>query len=185
MRERNGAAALAFATAMCFCVTDAKAQRGQQRTHDDRQPVGLDRVFYDMARQIPGFAGFWFDSTHTLIVSLTNPATHGAEAIDVVRRFFDGSEREQPLMRLGPAVTYSFRQLYDWKAAYFVSPPRVGLTSADVCENLNLVCVGIEPGRSIAKAYENADRLGIPRGALLVREEPSIRVSKRDTLARE
>jgi hypothetical protein len=81
-----------------------------------------------------------------------------------------------------PPVAYNFRQLYDWKAAFFVSPPRVGLTSAGVCESLNRVCVSIDPGRSIAKAYEKADHLGIPRAALVVSKMPAIKLSaKRDS----
>ncbi len=80
---------------------------------------------------------------------------------------------------MGPPVAYNFRQLYDWKATFFVSPPRVGLTAAGVCEELNRVCVGIEPGRPIAKAYEKADLLGIPRAALVVHEQAVIKLSGR------
>jgi hypothetical protein len=155
-------------------AVDAEAQRrGERRTHDFRQPVGLDRVFYDMAGEVPGFAGFVLDSTGTVVVSLTDPAAHGAAAIDVVRRYLERSGRRLNI-RVGPRVQYDFRQLYDWMATYAMSPPSVGLTSFGVCEELNRVCVGIRPGRSIAKAYEKADLLGIPRAALVVREEQII-----------
>jgi hypothetical protein len=81
---------------------------------------------------------------------------------------------------VGPPVAYNFRQLYDWKAAFFMSPPHVGLTSAGVCEDVNRVCV--EPGRSIDKAYEKADRLGIRRAALVVHHAAAIKLSgKRDS----
>jgi hypothetical protein len=163
---------------MTFGVADAGAQRrGQQRTHDDRQPVGLNKVFYDMAGQVPGFAGFFFDSTATVVVFLTDPATHGAEAVDVVRRYFEQSDTRRPNIRVGPPVDYNFRQLYDWKATFFMSPPRTGLTSAGVCVQLNRVCIGIEPGRPIAKAYEKADLLSIPRAALVVHEEAIVKLS--------
>jgi hypothetical protein len=180
---RKWAAALSIAATLGSSVTDAEAQRrGEQRTHDIRQPAGLNRVFYDMAGQIPGFAGFWFDSTATVVVSLTDPAAHGAEAVDAVRRYLEQAGRGRPSIRLGPAVDYNFRQLHDWMATFFVSPPSVGLTAAGVCTQVNRVCVAIEPGRSIAKAYEKADLLGVPRAALLVRHEAPIKLSgKRDS----
>lgn len=180
MTSQCAVAAVAIATAVTFGAADADAQRrGAPRAIDVRQPVGLDRVFYDLAGEVPGFAGFWFDSTGTLVVSLKDPATHGAAAIAAARRQFEQWGREQPVIRLGPPVEYDFRQLYDWKAAYFVSPPSVGLTGAGVCEERNRVCVSIAPGRSIANAYRKADLLGIPRRALVVRVEPPIKVSGR------
>jgi hypothetical protein len=168
---------------MGFGFADAEAQRrGQPRTHDFRQPVRLNKVFYDMTGQVPGFAGFFFDSTATVVVYVTDPATHGAEAVDLVRRYFQQSDTRRPNIRVGPPVDYNFRQLHDWMATFIMSPPRVGLTASSVCVKLNRVCVGIEPGRSIAKAYEKADLLGIPRAALVVREEPVIKLSgKRDS----
>jgi hypothetical protein len=129
----NWAGALSIAVAMSLSVADAGAQRrGQPRTYDARQPIGLNKVFYDMAGEVPGFAGFRLDSTGTVVISLTDPATHGADAIEVVRRYLEENGRQLSI-RVGPLVDYNFRQLFDWKASYFVSPPSVGLTGADVC----------------------------------------------------
>jgi hypothetical protein len=167
---------------MSLSVADAEAQRrGQPRTYDARQPIGLDKVFYDMAGEVPGFAGFRLDSTGTAVISLTDPATHGADAIEVVRRYLEENGRQLSI-RVGPPVDYNFRQLFDWKASYFVSPPSVGLTGAGVCVEQNRVCVSIAPGRSIANAYEKAALLGIPRAALVVRVMPIIELApKRDS----
>jgi len=180
-RAKHTGATLSI-VALILSAADAGAQRrGERRTHDFRQPVGLDKVFYDMAREVPGFAGFVIDSTGTFVISLTDPAAHGDAAIEVVRRYLERSGRRAGI-RVGPPVDYDFRQLYDWMAKYAMSPPSVGLTSFGVWEGRNRVCVGIRPGRSIARAYEKADLLGIPRAALVVREEPVIVLTpKRDS----
>jgi hypothetical protein len=136
-------------------------------------PVGLDSVFYAMAGEVPGFAGFVFEGA-AAVMYLTDPVTRLAAATEMVGRYLQTTRGQRPAVIVARRATYDFRQLFDWKALYIMSAPAAGMTGAGVCTGENRVCIGIEPGRGTAAALAKADLLGIPRRALKFSEQAVI-----------
>jgi hypothetical protein len=97
----------------------------------------------------------------------------------MVARYLETTRGRRPAVILVRPARYDFRQLFDWKAAFFTSPPDVGMTRAGVCVRENQVCIGIAPGRGTAEALASADQLGIPRAALKLFEAAVIEVGEK------
>jgi hypothetical protein len=133
---------------------------------DLRQPVGLDKLFFDIAGDVPGFAGVYIERGR-VVVRKTRPVALGAVARNrIVTHLERGIGRRLTVARVVPSA-YDFRQLHLWKGLLLTEPPEVGMTRAGVCVQLNQVCIGVRPGARAA-LLEKARRLGVPSAALSV-----------------
>lgn len=133
------------------------------------RPSGLDAQFLDVARQAPEFAGYYFDTSHRLVVVTTDLSAkervraavqplleqHGIPASQAVE------------FRLGE---YSWSQLYAWRQVMLNLGREVAesFNTLDADEVRNRVVVGVTKASDEAAVRQYAERNGVPAGALVV-----------------
>ena len=143
------------------------------RTAPRFTPPGLDGRFVELARQVPGFGGYFFDEQGDLNVYLTDLSQEAAArtAVAAVAR----NRPEHPdhpwgrpaeiLVRRGD---YDFPQLDVWRDQLRAALAISGVESLDTDEAANCVRVGVTSQEAAASVQALGDSLGVPRGALVV-----------------
>lgn len=142
-------------------------------------PPGLDGRFAELARQVPGFGGYFFDEQGDLNVYLTDPSQEPAAraaVADVASRRPERSGRpwSRPaavVVRLGD---YDFLQLDGWRGRLGAAFTIPGVQFLDTDEAGNRVVVGVTSGEASAAVQGLAGRLGIPREAVVIEVVPPI-----------
>jgi len=127
-----------------------------------------------LARAVPGFGGLFLDETGTPTVYLTDPAQHAA-----ARRALAPIAREHGFSASALRVRrgeFSYAQLSDWfgQASQRALGER-GVIYADLDEASNRVTIGVESADAGDRARTLLRRLGVPDGAVLVREARPVR----------
>jgi hypothetical protein len=141
-------------------------QPGSQGTPDD--PIAL-------ARQVPGFGGFYLDDQGMPVVYLKNVAERG-NAQRALAPFFQHQGMSSSQLRVLPA-RYDWAQLEDWfsrTSGEVLSIP--GAVFVDANEASNRVTVGVEHG-ALARVRGIVARLGIPQEAVVFQEAEPIRLA--------
>ncbi|HEX2077064.1 MAG TPA: hypothetical protein VHG08_05125 [Longimicrobium sp.] len=101
----------------------------------------IDERFVQLAREIPGFGGYYRDREGNLNVVLTNPAAQGEAARAALAPVLPGGRGRGMIMRQG---RYDFAQLHAWRLQ--VDPAVLGFEGVaftDVNEVTNRVEIGI------------------------------------------
>jgi hypothetical protein len=154
------------------------------------QPDGIetpDDRFAEIARQVPGFGGMFFDLDGTLQVYMAEhkgPANEALTAFldDIVTREVGRGER---LSRKGVEILegqYNFLELHGWQQQ--MSPEVLalrGVVSTDIDETTNRLRIGITDSPGIREAVEERlSNLGVPREAVLISETEEVRLELRN-----
>jgi len=146
----------------------------------------LDEQLANIAKQVPGFGGMFFDQDGTLQVYMEGQkvppsATSMAFLEEVINREVGGGER---LSSRGMEILqgqYDFLTLHNWQQQM---TPEVldipGVVSTDNHEGKNRLEIGITGERGTAEAVEEVlSKLGIPRAAVNIVETKEINLTLR------
>ncbi len=159
------------------------------------QPIRtFDDHMVEIATDVPGFAGIFFDSTGQLVIQLTR-LERVAEAKARLRRFFLEREAAHPQLMnqriretevaRAQGVTYDFRELDAW-FRQIVDEVIVleGVTRADIDERRNKIAIGVDEQRLMPGVQAAISRLAIPSAAVVVEQRgvPRLDVSLRGTV---
>ncbi|HEV3052547.1 MAG TPA: hypothetical protein VGX50_19705, partial [Longimicrobium sp.] len=134
---------------------------------------GIDGEFARLAREIPGFAGYYFDASGDLVVALTDPRQEGAARAALAgvargRPAVPGREAAAPSQIRVRGAEYGFAQLSAWHGAFAGLHGVPGGRFIDTDEVANRVRVGVESEEAARMVRQEAARLGIPAGAVIV-----------------
>jgi hypothetical protein len=140
----------------------------------------IDERFVQLAREIPGFGGYYRDAQGNLVVMLTNPAAQGQAARDALAPVVGAGRGRSMVMRQGQ---YDFAQLQGWREQVdAVVLGMAGVAFTDVNEVTNRVEIGIfdATGRDLVR--QAVSRLTIPQAALALvdAEEPEEHATLRE-----
>jgi hypothetical protein len=134
-------------------------QPGSQGTSDD--PIAL-------ARQVPGFGGFYLDDQGAPVVYLKNVAERG-NAQRALAPFFQSQALSASQLRVLPA-RYEWAQLEGWSSHATTEVLGVpGAVFVDTDEASNRVTIGVEHGAR-ARIQGIVARLGISKEAVVLQE---------------
>jgi hypothetical protein len=127
-----------------------------------------------LARVVPGFGGLFLDDTGTPTVYLTDLGQRGA-----VQRALGGLAREHGFATTALRARqgqFTYAQLAGWfgQASRSALAER-GVVYADLDEASNRVTIGVENADAGGRARALLKRLGVPDGAVLVRETRPVR----------
>lgn len=127
-----------------------------------------------LARQVPGFGGFYLDAQGTPVVYLKNSAERG-NAQRALAPFFQRNGLSPDQLRVLPA-RYDWAQLEDWfsrASSEVLAIP--GAVFVDANEATNQVTIGLERA-ALARIRGIVARLGIPAEAVSFQETGPIRL---------
>lgn len=176
---------IAFSSCIDFSdesVTGPPPDHSSEPTFDlsttsiSRRPQNIHQHFLELAREIPGFAGMYFDSTGTMVVGIAEESS--ADRAHEVVRALARSDFSPTLAADVPIRTnsarFSYEQLAEWYASILSAPLSTTMTGID--ERLNQIIVGVaevgDQGRVTAVVRE----LGIPSEAIVVDAIPPLQV---------
>ncbi len=135
----------------------------------------LEKQFSDIEREIPGFAGWYFDHDGNAVVRVKHEQ-HREAAMERVARILDtrtqagrgrsAARKGRPAISARPAL-YSFLELAAFRDAITRVLP-AGVNRIDVDEEDNVLSLGVEDASYVAGARAGAARAGIPGSALRV-----------------
>lgn len=157
-------------------ATSPTAPQGMRALQQPQPPPrGIHATFYQIATQVPGFAGVVLDPENgglTVLVSRADAAEGARPHVQAIidRRLASDPEwfgGRVPVIRVR-RVEYDFLQLYSFLEIVrgVVSDPDV--TDWMVRESLNRVVVGVRNAGAIQRIRERIMTLGVPEGALIV-----------------
>ncbi len=159
--------------------------RSGRLNYDDRMAA--------IADDVPGFAGFLYDSNQQLVVQLTDVGRL-TDARDRVAEFLTqqsgGNARlaaeynSQVSSMSARPVKYNFRQLHDWHDEIVdkVISHNHSIISSDIDEAENRIVLGVREGEDISGVVAAVEGLAVPFDAVLVRSArmPRFAASLRD-----
>jgi hypothetical protein len=150
-----------------------------QGTPPGPTPPGLDGRFAELARQVPGFGGYFFDTHGDLNVYLTDLSQEPvARAIlaEVAKNRPEGPQHRfnRPAEIVVRHGVYDFSQLDRWHGqmrGVFAIP---GVQFLDTDEAANLIRVGVTAEEAVPEVEALAESHGVPGSALIVDVVPPI-----------
>ena len=160
-----------LALAALISAPDATAQAPLKQA-----APGLDGRFLELAAQIPGFGGYYFDSNGDLVAQLTDISKSDLARAALVDIAANRPERmSNPWPRPAAIVTrlaaFDFYQLSAWRNQLEAATSSDWwLTDAD--EQANQVLIGVIDTAARDRVLQASTRLGIPRAALNVEVIP-------------
>lgn len=140
-----------------------------------RVAPGADGHFLQLAHDVPGFGGYFFDANGDLNVYLTDlkqePAARAAVA-DVARNRSHGpwAAPAKIVVRRGD---FDFKQLSDWRAR-FAAAGLTGVTMIDTDESRNRIAIGVADNAAMARVLSQLAAAGVPRDAAVVEIVPPL-----------
>ena len=165
-------------------------------------PGSHDAYLVQLAQDVPGFGGLFYDESGRLNVYLLQDEDEGAGKLslearrdevqaaltarlgpDVLARGSLGRNRSAGSQGLQSEVQvlagqYDILELAQWrmKMTSVLSVPGVVLT--DLAEGKNRLRIGLEPGASASQVESELSKLGIPREAVLIEEVAPVKFAK-------
>jgi hypothetical protein len=139
----------------------------------------LDGRFVVLAREVPGFGGYFFDAQGDLNVYLTDlsqePAARAAVADVAKNRPATRDHRfKHPAAIVIRRGVYDFLELDGWHRLMRAAFALPGVQSLDTDEVANVIRVGVTEEEAVANVEALAQNLGVPLGALAVDVVPPI-----------
>jgi hypothetical protein len=140
--------------------------------------AGLEARFAEVARQVPGFGGYFYAADGVLTAYVADPAT-GPAARAVLASVADERrpslhERRDGRLRILQG-RYSFPQLAEWRDRLVPLLLMPGVVFVDADEAMNRVRIGLVEDGSRVRVRDAAFRLGVPPAALVISAERSLR----------
>lgn len=136
--------------------------------------VGSDREFAELAQQVPGFAGMYFDEGGAPVVRLKDAGQRGV-AQTVLSKVLASRGRSVAAMRFASA-DYDFPQLVAWRRQFPAIQGVAGVVSTGIDERANRLRFGVVDAAARQRVLAKLDELNIPRGAVLIDEVPPTRL---------
>jgi hypothetical protein len=125
-----------------------------------------DDDYVEIARRVPGFAGWWLDGT-TAVVMLVDTTQHPAAV-----RALEAAMRAAPVRSIRvQQAAFDFIQLRDWKRRVPIDTV-IHVTMVDANERQNRVVVGVADSIYLDPARRRLLALGIPAEALILEVIP-------------
>lgn len=152
----------------------------------DRNPAGAGRIrtlddrLTELADQLPGFGGLYYDDSGAPVVFLTD-VSRAALARTAVRSFLEfdlGRSRAAaaiPRLRVLRG-DYDFRELAQWHRLIALELRVPGITMTDIDDTKNRLTIGVRDGVALAEVKSALANLPIPAGAVDVVLRPPARV---------
>jgi hypothetical protein len=137
----------------------------------------IEREPIELARQVPGFGGLWFDRTGNLHVFMVNLADSGKmrPALATVAAHWEKYEGKRPPMIFDQGV-FDFRELMMWRRALSLTVAKIdGVQTLGVAHHLNRVRIGVLTADAERKVYDLTRSLDIPDEAVFVELEDALR----------
>jgi hypothetical protein len=134
---------------------------------------GIDAEFTRLAREVPGFAGMYYDDAGRLNVSLKPQPVAAMRAAEVAGRLRAlGGRSVQDRLGRSPNVAireakYDYIELQGWKSRLGKLFGVRGVVFTDIDEGQNRLRVGITPGASQRNVEQALARTGVPREAVV------------------
>jgi hypothetical protein len=143
-------------------------------------PVGLDAEFVRITREIPGFAGFYYDANRTLNVVLA-PATRPLPEAEVQSRLAPrlqamGQDPAAAYGALFRAGQYDFVELDAMHRRMLPLLGLAGVVYTDADEVANRVTIGVVDAAAATAVEHALAMLAVPREAVVLRESAPVRV---------
>ncbi|HSU17351.1 MAG TPA: hypothetical protein VLK66_24805 [Longimicrobium sp.] len=145
---------------------------------------GTDGEFMRLARQIPGFGGYWLDHDGSVNVALTDAAQEAkARAVlaPVTRLRRDDRGGEGAASFRFHRVEYDFGQLATWHARLTSVLTLPGVVFTDADETANRIRIGISNPSARGAVEAEVARLKVPLAAVIVEHaaavEPTVALS--------
>lgn len=176
---RNLALAAALATAAACADTptgDSSAQPPRPLANELGTPPDTiiyegEQVYEDVAGEVPGYAGHWYDAEGNLVIALVDPAQATA-----ARRIIDA--QPQPQLAVGErrtgstriiSATHSFATLRNWRnASTFGLLGVTGVVAVDLDEQRNAVTVWLTSASARPAAEAELRRVGVPLAGTII-----------------
>jgi hypothetical protein len=148
---------------------------GQRSTANEKSKVdfwqataqsrSIDDELADIAREVPGFGGVYFDASGNAVARLDMPAKVGVLE-PVLLRFLSRHGRSNIRIRYAPSE-FDFDQLTQWRALLtHATIPQLTLT--DIDERTDKLHIGVATKEAVVTARQAARDAGIPSGALTI-----------------
>ncbi len=132
----------------------------------------LDDLFEEIARDVPGFGGMFYDKGGRLNVYLLNSAQQAAAETAIASALGGGAlPRGSVRVLLG---RYAFSDLRNWYDRVVEVLGIPGVVFTDIDERDNRLKVGVEDAETADAVRRELDRLAIPRAAVTVEESAPI-----------
>jgi hypothetical protein len=147
----------------------------------------LDDVLAGISREVPGFAGAYFDETSQRLVVRFAGSTEGGDVrAQAVRQLLATRVGDASIQRVDVRVEpaqFPLDNLLAWSSALSAQALALpGTVSTDVDERGNRIRIGVQSLATISNAVRVLVRqLGIPSTAVVVEEVPPVRLELRDT----
>ncbi|HEX2076695.1 MAG TPA: hypothetical protein VHG08_03270 [Longimicrobium sp.] len=141
-----------------FTAAENPRAQGRHRSLDDE--------FADLAREIPGFGGYYYDG-ETPVVRLKDLAQRG-RAQAVLARTFAASGEGQGMRFVG--ADFGFDELKAWADRLPAVLALDGVVFTDIDEARNRLTIGVEDAGGRARALARLAELAIPSAAVVVEE---------------
>jgi len=134
----------------------------------------IDERFKQIAQEVPGFGGVFFDKDGVLNVQLVDPSQADRARV-AVADFLNRIAARSRNIRVVPA-RFNFSELDGWRNEVASRVFEIsGVVSLDVDEVRNRVVIGIADQTASGPIETTLGTLGIPRGAVVVEQTPPIR----------
>jgi hypothetical protein len=169
----NRSARLLCALALLFPIVASAQPAGP------RVPPGLDGRLMAIARQVPGFGGYFFDANGDLNVYLTDLTREPAARAAVAQAARNRPERPaRPWSGPAQIITrhgdYDFVQLEEWRGRVTAAVAHAGVQVVDTDEAKNRIFVGVTDQQSRSRVLTLIDGAGVPRNAVTVEIVPKL-----------
>ena len=134
-------------------------------------PPGLDGRFVQLAQQVPGFGGYFFDANGDLNVYLTDLSRADEARAAVAEVAIQRGPSPQRLLTRPAAIIvrhgdFDFLQLDEWHQQMRAAWSIPGVVSFDSNEATNRVVIGVSDMTVKPRVLALADSLGVPRNAI-------------------
>lgn len=137
--------------------------------------VTIDERLAEIARDVPGFGGFYFDASGTLNLYLKEDH-RATEALAAVKSLLGDQRIAQATGQRVLQAQYDFTQLQGWRLLMRSHIPGMeGVTSLGIDETKNRLSVGVQNASAKERVARKMSELAIPRDAVLVEEVEPVR----------
>ncbi|HET7463461.1 MAG TPA: hypothetical protein VFJ82_19570 [Longimicrobium sp.] len=169
---------LAAAAAACERPSSPVAPDSRPAEPRGVEAPGLDGEFVRIAREMPGFGGYYRDASGTLNVVLTDPlpeATVRGELVRLApRQLFAAGASPAIRVRKGD---YSFDRLSEWNQRMLPLLGLPGVVFTDADEAANRVRVGVVDDAAAARVRAGLRSMDVPEAAVIIERTEPLRLA--------
>lgn len=191
MRNRYSLRVVLLAVALGACTDDAVApQNGPRAAAAAAAAAGQgnriraeEAEFFQLAAELPGFGGYYYDGEGNLVAVVRDPGQSGAARARLGGRLAafkgrSGEHRRDGEVRVRQG-RFSFPELAAWRDAVSDSVLGVvpGTLSSDADEVRNRVVVGVRDERARGEVARAVARMGIPADAVVTELSDDLELS--------